>query len=232
MKKKFIIKIIIDFMMTILLLFLMARQITGDFVHEWLGAGMMFLWTVHHILNWNWYGKLFKGKYSTFRILQVVIDIALFLSMIGLMVSGMLLSRKVFTFLHLSGGVALARSIHIPFAYWGFVLMAFHLGLHWKMLIGLVGKVVGPRSFTRIKVSLRISATCVAIYGVYAFVKNRFLSYMLLTSSFVFFDFEKPTILFLVEYVAIMGLFVYLAHYVSKGFQKLTGKCKEIIEIK
>lgn len=36
MKKKLIYKIVIDMIMTVLLLFLMARQITGDSAHEWL----------------------------------------------------------------------------------------------------------------------------------------------------------------------------------------------------
>lgn len=35
-----IVKISIDFLMTILLLVLMARQLTGDTAHEWLGAGL------------------------------------------------------------------------------------------------------------------------------------------------------------------------------------------------
>ena len=41
MKKKFICKIVIDMIMTVLLLFLMARQLTGDSAHEWLGAAML-----------------------------------------------------------------------------------------------------------------------------------------------------------------------------------------------
>lgn len=49
MKKKFVCKIVLDMLMTVLLLFLMARQITGDSAHEWLGAGMFVLWIAHHI---------------------------------------------------------------------------------------------------------------------------------------------------------------------------------------
>ena len=41
MKPKLIIKISIDFVMPLLLLFVMARQLTGDTAHEWLGAGMV-----------------------------------------------------------------------------------------------------------------------------------------------------------------------------------------------
>ncbi len=41
-EKKLICKIIIDMIMTVLLLFLMARQITGDSAHEWLERECFF----------------------------------------------------------------------------------------------------------------------------------------------------------------------------------------------
>jgi hypothetical protein len=55
---------------------------------------------------------------------------------------------------------------------------------------------------------------------------------MFLTSSFVFFDFERPVLLFFTEYIAIMGLLVFLAHYTSKGIQKLAGRRKKLVEKK
>ena len=39
MKPKMLFKITVDFIMTVLLLLLMAKQITGNTAHEWLGAG-------------------------------------------------------------------------------------------------------------------------------------------------------------------------------------------------
>lgn len=113
MKPKMMVKISIDFVMTILLLLLMARQITGEAAHEWLGAGMFILWVVHHILNFKWHGNLFKGKYTPFRMVQVIVNLLPFLSMLGTMVSAVILSREVFAFLPLSGGIALARPMHI-----------------------------------------------------------------------------------------------------------------------
>lgn len=217
MKKKFICKIIIDMIMTVLLLFLMARQLTGDFAHEWLGTAMFVLWIAHHILNRSWYIHLFKGKYTPARILQTVTNFAVLLSMLGLMVSGIILSREVFAFLPISGGMALARSLHVLSAFWGFVLMALHLGLHWNMILGMVRKAAGPVSSKAMRIILRMAAVLIAGYGFYAFVKNQFLSYMFLTSSFVFFDFERPVLLFFTEYIAIMGMFIFLAHYASKG---------------
>ena len=222
MKKTLICKIVIDMLMTILLFFLMARQITGNSAHEWLGAGMFVLWIAHHILNRHWYVQLFKGKYTPARILRLVINIALFFSMLGLAVSGMILSREVFAFLPISGGIAFARSLHIVSAFWGFVLMALHLGLHWNIVLGMVRKATGTALFGPVKAVPRTAAFLIAGYGGYAFIKNQFPSYMFLTSHFVFFDFEKPVLLFFTEYTAVMGLFVFLAYYALRGIQRLS----------
>ena len=229
MKKKFICKIVIDMVMTILLLFLMARQITGELAHEWLGAGMFVLWIAHHILNRNWHCQLFKGKYTPMRIMQIVTNITVLFSMLGLMISGVILSREVFAFLPISGGVAFARSLHIVSAFWGFVLMAFHLGLHWNMVLGMVRNAVGTVPSKQVCFLLRMAAVFIAGYGVYAFGKNQILSYLFLKAHFVFFDFEKPVWLFFIEYMAIMGFFVFVAHYSSKGIQKVNGRRKKLV---
>lgn len=226
MNRKLICKIAIDMVMTVLLLFLMARQITGDSAHEWLGAGMFVLWIAHHMLNRNWYSHLFRGKYTPVRILQTVTNSAVLLAMLGLMVSGVILSREVFAFLPVSGGVAFARSLHIVSAFWGFALMAFHLGLHWNMVCGMVRNAVGTVPSGPVRFLLRTAAVLTAGYGAYAFGKNRILSYLFLTAHFVFFDFEKPVWLFFAEYVAIMGLFVFLAYFISRGLQALSRKQK------
>lgn len=222
MKKKMVCKIAIDVVMTVLLLFLMARQITGDSAHEWLGAGMFVLWIAHHILNRSWYSHLCKGRYTPVRIIQALTNTAMLFSMLGLMISGVILSREVFAFLSISGGVAFARSLHVVSAFWGFVLMAFHLGLHWNMILGIVRNVVGIVPSKPMCFLLRMAAVFIAGYGVYALGKNQILSYLFLTTQFVFFDFEKPVWLFFAEYMAIMGLFVFLAYYLSKGFKSRT----------
>lgn len=147
--------------------------------------------------------------------------------MLGLMVSGVILSREVFAFLPISGGVAFARSLHIVSAFWGFVLMAFHLGLHWNMILGMVKNAAGTVPSRPVRSILRMAAVFIAGYGVYALWKNQILSYLFLTAHFVFFDFEKPVWLLFAEYLAIMGLFVFLAHYISKGLQRLNRKGKK-----
>ena len=56
------------------------------------------------------------------------------------MVSGILLSRTVFSFLGIRGGQAAARIVHMLCAYWGFVFLSLHLGLHWRVIMGMAGK--------------------------------------------------------------------------------------------
>lgn len=102
--------------------------------------------------------------------------------------------------------------------------MAFHLGLHWNMILRMAGKKAGAGDNGKKRIMLRLLGIGIALYGAYALVKNQFLSYMFLQSGFVFFDFDRPVLLFAAEYLAIIGLFVCLAHYVGKGIQKRPGR--------
>ena len=228
MNSKMIGRMGINCVMTALLLLLMARQITGNTAHEWLGTGMFVLWIAHHIFNFRWYAHLFHGRYTPFRILQVVVNILLLLSMIGTMVSAMVLSREVFAFLPISGGIALARSAHVFCAFWGFVLMALHLGLHWSRILGMLQKRFPIVWSKKIHAVFGVMAVGMAVYGIYAFLNNQIYAYLFSFSSFVFFDFERPSVFFFTEYLGMMGLFVFLAHYGGKGLQRLADGKKNM----
>lgn len=84
MKWKIKLKTGIDFLMTALLLCLMAYQITGQKFHEWFGAGMLLLFLAHNLLNIRWYGSLFKGKYKLPRIMQTIVNFGVLISMLCL----------------------------------------------------------------------------------------------------------------------------------------------------
>lgn len=137
MNLKMKIKVTIDFLMTILLLFLMAFQITGQEFHEWFGAGIVVLFLAHNILNFKWYRNLCEGKYRLARVLQIIINFTALLSMLCLAYSGIVMSHYVFGFVSISGQMALARQMHMAASYWGFVLMSVHLGFHWSMVVGI-----------------------------------------------------------------------------------------------
>lgn len=226
MKPKAILKTGIDILMTFTLLFLMGYQFWGDIAHEWAGAAMFILFLVHHGLNGNWHKNLFRGKYSPSRIFMLIADILLFLSMIGLMVSGIMLSNHVFAFLGIHVGMAFARLLHIAASHWGFVLMSLHLGLHWGMLLGLAGRTLKKQKSRSGKGSIPffIVGAVIALYGLTVFISRDFPVYMFLRTQFVFLDFNEPVPLFYLDYLSMMGTFIFLAYYASGALRKLSGK--------
>lgn len=215
--------------MTALLPFLMAYMITGQKVHEWLGATMFLLFIIHHILNFQWIKNLFKGKYTIIRIFTTLINILLMLDIIGLAVSGIMMSGYVFDFLNIHSGMVFARRLHMLSAYWGFIFMSFHLGQHWNFFIGAVKRMTHnvKENITVIWI-LRVFIFCVSIYGIYAFFTENIIDYMFLKTAFVFFDFEKQAIVFFCEYIAMMILFTAMAYYLNKWLQKISIKKKEV----
>lgn len=99
--------------MVFLLPLLMTYSLLGEIAHEWLGIAMSALFILHHVLNRKWYGGLCKGRYSAVRILGTVTDFLLLADMIALPISGIMMSRHVFTFLDVGSGMALARTVHL-----------------------------------------------------------------------------------------------------------------------
>lgn len=216
MKPKALGKIATDFGMTALLMLLMAFERVGRTAHEWIGIGIFLLFILHHILNRNWSKNLFRGNYSPIRILQTVSAALVLVTMLGSMVSAVLISRQVFAFLPISGGRAFGRSLHMLCAYWGFVLLSLHLGLHWNQMMGMAGRLCRHPSRLR-RILLRILGVCIALYGIYAFFSRGFPGYIFLQNQFVFFDFDEPLVFLLLDHLAILGLFVWLGHYLARA---------------
>lgn len=220
MKPKMVIKLLVDLGMTVLLLLLMAYELIGQALHEWLGVGMFVLLILHHILNGTWSRNVCKGRYTALRIFQTILVAGVLLAMAGSMVSGVILSRYVFYALPIGGGRSFARGLHMVCAYGGFILMSLHLGFHWIMMMGIVKKHAKKQSVL-FQWFLRMIAVLIAGYGVCAFIKRDIGSYMFLKNQLVFFDFEEPLILFVLDYLAVMGLFVFIGHYIAAGLRRV-----------
>ena len=197
MSRKQKLKIIIDLLLTVFLLLLMPYGMVGEAAHEWIGVGMLLLFIIHHILNRKWLRGLAKGRYTPRRILQTTVVFLILAGMIGSAVSGMILSSHVFDFLDIRGFSAPARVVHMLSAYWGFVLMALHLGLHWNMVSGRLGKVLGHSRSSRWRtIAGRTAGIVLAVYGLFAFISRDLPDYMFLRTQFVFMDFSEPVALF------------------------------------
>ena len=156
---------------------------------------------------------------------QTIIDLLVFLPMIGLMVSGIMLSNHVFAFLNIHGGMSFARLLHMAASHWGFVLTSLHLGLHWSMFVGMAKKALKLQQPSRVRsVLLPALGAGIAVYGLNVFIRRDLLTCMLVQTQFVFLDFGEFIPFFYLDYLAMMGTFIFAAHYVSRLLRKASGK--------
>jgi hypothetical protein len=142
-------------------------------------------------------------------------------TMLGSAISGMILSRYIFSWIDLNGA-AMARTVHMLSGYWSFVLISLHLGLHWVMIVGMVSKKI-PKHKRSLAWIARTAAMLVACYGGYAMMKRQVLEYLFGITRFAFIDGNEPVVLFLVDYIAMMGLYTFVGHYLSMAL-KMTPK--------
>ena len=193
-------RMILDIAMTVLMPLLMAYSLIGETFHEVIGTLILILFIIHHVLNRKWSGALFKGRYSPNRVFRTVINALLFAFMILQPLSGILMSKHLYTFLPSLPLSAQARSIHMLLAYWGYVLLSIHAGTH---LTAPLAKMRRNRSgaFTLLMAVLAAAS----LYGAYAFVKRGFPEYLFAKTMFAFFDYSEPVILFLLDYLAVMA---------------------------
>ena len=134
----------------------------------------------------------------------------MFAVMILLPVSGIVMSKHLYTFLPTDGLSAIARTAHLLLSYWGFALLSMHLGLHTDIWLNRLKK--KKAAF----IPLAVVLTLIAAYGVYAFISNHLYEYMFLQMQFVFFDFDKPLILTFGEHLSMIVLFTWIGYWLKE----------------
>ena len=198
----------IDITMTILSIILMGGNylFPADLIHEILGVGLFVLWGLHIALNRRWYGAIFRGNYNPYRVMQTIINCCILICTIFLMISGIILSNHIFTFLNIQGGLGFARIAHLLASHWYYLFMSLHIGLH----VGRLFQDITTKIIPRIVLAL------VCAYGIYAFIARGVWKYLILQQQFFFFDLERGYILFAIDYISIIILFATLSHLLAK----------------
>ncbi len=197
-------RMFIDIGMFVCLLFLMAYQVTGELLHEWLGILMTVLVILHQVLNRKWYGTLFKGRYTAYRILSVSINVLLILSFLMTALCGMSMSAHAVPFLYGILRVSFARAMHLSLSHWSFVLMGLHLGLHLPMILS---KLKPDRQKEKI---FAIALCLIAVFGFYLSVRNKVFDYLFFQAVFAFLDYGKAAVLVFCENLMMLLSWVYL----------------------
>ena len=215
-KRKNILKRVGDVGLTVLLLCLLAYQVTGETLHEWLGIGMTVLVIVHQILNAKWYAALFKGKYHTLRILQTAVNVLLLMSFAMTALCGMAMSGHAVPFLYGMLPVSFARKMHLSMSHWSFVMMGLHLGTHIPI--------------TTAKLSDKKKKGLTAVFcvtgaaGLFFFFKNGLYNYLFFRVPFAFFDYEKAAVIVFIENLLILLFFAFIGKQLAEFIKRSNKK--------
>lgn len=204
MHSKKYMKRVLDLFMLLAMPVLMAYSLVGEAFHEWLGIATAVAFLLHHVLNFNWIKNLFRGRYSAYRVGSLVVNLLLAATMVLLPVSGILMSGHILISWKVPAWTGTARTLHLCVSYWGYLLMSFHLGMHWSVLKGCIPKIKLQSTVHKAVAYLFLVLICG--YGVYAFIHRGFTDYLFLKTHFMFFDYSEPVALFLLDYLAVMVL--------------------------
>ena len=181
MKKKSIIKMVVDILMLVLMLLEYSKIYTGQLLHEIFGIALLGLFIIHNVLNINFYKALFKGKYNTQRLIITITDLVFLLCMLFTIILGIPISDKVFKFLGLSGNMTM-RKLHTIFGYWGLVILSIHLGLHFKIIFAKLNQKIKEKNV--LKVVMYLLEIMIIIYGIKVMIDTSFIDYLVGKASF------------------------------------------------
>lgn len=223
MKKKF--RIFLDIIMTILFIILMGYYATDSSVHEILGAITFILFILHNVLNIKWYKGIFKGKHNIQRIVHIIINLLLFIAMIGMMISGIMISSDVFAFLNIPTTM-LGRKLHMISTSWGFVLMSIHVGLH---ITGIMNKINSKMKKSTFEYVYYFILILLVVLGIYSFINLGLWEDMFALNDFKFFDYDQSPIIFYLKYVVTLVAISLLVYGIfslirNKNIRKMKNK--------
>ena len=208
-------KVMLDIIMLALFLYLMSYHPgMGLGLHALLGIALCVLFVLHHLLNMKWYAVLFKGQYRFRRMIMTASDFLLLLAMLAIMLSSFMISGLAFPISFLPMAFYW-RDIHVMSTAWGFVLMAFHLGVHSHSLLSGVEKRAGETIFGYVVYLLEL---LVLGAGVYGFLQSGLWNDMRMIPQSLP---PLPAPLFYAEYIGMIGGMCMAVHVLTAAVQRM-----------
>lgn len=210
--KKYI-RMIADIVMLALFLYLMYYHPgMGLRLHAILGIVLCVLFVLHHFLNIRWYAVLFKGQYHFRRIIMTASDFLLLFAMLAIMVSSHMISGLAFPISFLPAAFYW-RDIHVMSTAWGFVLMAFHMGVHSHSHLSGMEKRMSKTIFGYVAYLLELLVLGAGIYG---FLQSGLWNDMRMIPQS---QPPLPVSLFYAEYIGIIGGMCVAVHFLTAVIQ-------------
>lgn len=210
MKRQTIFKWAADGLMVVGILLAMANRLTGNQAHELLGTCLVPLFIGHTILNRRWYATIPQRWGSTRGKVDVCLTTLLLLALGALVGSSLMISRSLHGFLGIEGSLAL-RQVHTTAAYWFFILMSMHLGMHWSrvMTVFTGARMLSSRPSVRLLVRM-VLPIGIFLYGVRAAFERDVCSKLFMRYAFDNWAFDTAIMPYFLQNMAIIGSYVVL----------------------
>lgn len=219
MRRKQVVKLLVDLLMVVCVLLAMANRLTGNHIHELTGIIMFALLLLHNLLNWQWYSALLRGKYDLRRWFDTLVNLLLVAVSVTMAISSLIISRWLFLSAGMEGSLLL-QQIHTTAAYWLLLLMSVHLGRYWRLVVNSLAKLSPLLSLDILPTPFRGAlALTVVIYGGMAVLEREIFSRLIMLYAFDYWDFDQQVALFFVKYLAIIAAGAIFTHYIHNFFQ-------------
>lgn len=224
MKPLFLLRLFLDFVAACLLLAALAYNLMGNLLHEIVGTAMFALLIGHNLFNRRWYGTIAKGRRDPRALLSKGINLSLLLSMLALLVTSVIISQAVFSFLPFASSAS-ARQMHTMLGYLALLVVALHLGLHWTMIMGVVRRLLHLSDESPVRMLiLRVLAALIAAFGLQSLIVVNVRPKLRMELTMEFWDFQNATTAFFLHHAAIIALGAFIGHYTLRLLQARRGR--------
>jgi hypothetical protein len=124
--------------------------LTGLEIHEWLGIGLAIALTVHIVQHAGWIASTTRRFLTTASVhnrVNYLLGVALFIGFASITVSGLVISHFAMPFLGVDPpGGWFWHWLHVWSAEWMVWVIAIHLGVNWKWVVGATKRLFGRRT--------------------------------------------------------------------------------------
>jgi hypothetical protein len=188
LKKIMYVKFGIDILMAVLFVLFFNKQVLGGLTfHEIAGLAIAAVFFTHVLLNWQWVKKvtikLFDRKLPFKTKFGYILNLLLLITMSFIIISGIFISKVVFPNINI-GNERWFQVSHISISFLVLILVAAHVGLHWKWVINVFKNIVHFKSKKRgLGIVAKVVTVAILVFGLYQMYSTNFLMHLQGVSS-------------------------------------------------
>lgn len=138
--KKNTLSVIVDSLMIVLFVMLFKKNVINLKFHEIAGLAVCAIFIIHIIINYKWIAGVTKNLFAKSTPVKTrlcyLVDFVLCVCFIGLLISGIDCSKKLFPNLPVLSYKSVA--FHFFFAAIMLLSVGIHLGMHWSWIKGMI----------------------------------------------------------------------------------------------